>query len=144
MGGNTGRRHGIVALGNLAHALFDLCQVFFGEAALVGEIVVKTVFNHRADRDLGLGEQLFDRLGQQVRAGVANDLNTVRIAVRDNGNLGVLLNHKRRVDELAIDAPGERGARQTRPDTCGDLSDRDRLGIFALAAVRQRDNRHGA
>src|SRR5690606_731090 len=58
-------------------------------------------------------------------------------------DLRVVIEHEARVDQLAVDAAGQRGLAQPRADAAGDLVDRDRLVEIALAAVRQRDGQHG-
>src|SRR5260221_1413941 len=48
----------------------------------------------------------------------------------------------RRIDELAIHAPGEGGFAQSRADVSCDLVDRYRLIEAALTAIRQSHDRH--
>jgi hypothetical protein len=48
----------------LLHARFDRSQIFRRERPLIGKVVIKTILDHRSDGDLGLGEQLLDRLRQ--------------------------------------------------------------------------------
>jgi hypothetical protein len=74
-----------ILLGQLGHALFDGRQVFRRERTLVGEVVVEAVFDHRTDGHLRLGEQLLDRVGQQVRGRMADDVEAVGILVGDDG-----------------------------------------------------------
>ena len=50
----TGHRK--ILFGQFGHALFDSSEIFRGEGALVGEIVVETVFHDRADRHLRVRE----------------------------------------------------------------------------------------
>ena len=134
--------HGVIAFRDLLHALLDFRQVFLGEAALEGEIVVKAVFNDRPDGHLRLGEQFLHRLRQQVRRGVADHLDPLRALVGDDRDRGVLLDQERGIDQLVVDAPGERGAREAGADARGNLGDRYGFGIFTAAAVRQRDDWH--
>ena len=54
----------------------------------VGEVVVEAVLDHRADGHLGLREQLLDRLRQQVRGGMADDLEAVGVPVGDDAETG--------------------------------------------------------
>ncbi len=69
--GGAGKRH--VGLDAFAHLGLDGFEVFRGEGALEGEIVVEAVFDGRADGDLGRGEEFFDGLGHDMGGGVAND-----------------------------------------------------------------------
>ena len=72
--GITFAHHRQVLLRDLGHALLDRRQVLRRERTLVREVVVEAVLDHRADRHLRVGEQLLHRVGQQVRRGVAQDL----------------------------------------------------------------------
>ena len=60
------------------HLRLDRRQILGRERALVGEVVVEAVVDHRADRDLRVREQPLHRLRQQVRGGVAQDLQRLR------------------------------------------------------------------
>ncbi len=124
----TSRATGLVLLRDLGHALLDRREVFRREGALVGEVVVEAVLDHRADRHLRVGEQLLHRIGEQVRGRVADDVEAFGILVGDDRE------RRRRdrsrcdgIDELAVDLAGERGLGEARADRRGDLADRDRL-----------------
>ena len=85
------------------------------ERALVGEVVVEAVFDHRADRDLRLREQLLDRVREQVRRRMAQDLEALGVALGDDRELGVALDRDswcrpggRRPCPPAPPAPGRR------------------------------------
>ena len=64
-------------------------QVFWRERALVGEVVVEAVLDHRPDRDLRLGEQLLHRVREQVRGRVAQDVDALRRSSRDDRDVGI-------------------------------------------------------
>ncbi len=126
----------------LGHALLDRRQVLGRERALVGEVVIEAVVDHRADRHLGLGEQLLDGIGQQVRRAVADDLEAVGILVGDDRERRIGLDAVARVDEPAVDLAGQRGLRQARADRGGHLGHRRGMDKLAPGAVRQRDPNH--
>src|SRR6185503_8854392 len=69
--------NGKILLRDLRHSFLDLRKVVRREGALVREVVVEPVLDHRADRDLGVGKELLHRLRQQVRGGVAQDLDAL-------------------------------------------------------------------
>jgi len=75
----------VVGLRQLAHPLFDRDQIVRRERALVGEIVVEAVFDHRADRHLRVRIQLLHGLRQQVRGGMPDDFEAFGVPVRDDG-----------------------------------------------------------
>ena len=62
----------VLALDDLAHALFDLLQILGRQVAGQVEIVVKTVLDRRADRVFGLREQFQDGLRHDMRGRVAD------------------------------------------------------------------------
>ncbi len=114
-------RNRLVFFGELGHALLDRREIFRRKRPLVGKIVVEAVLDHRADRHLRVGEELLDRVGEQVRRRVAQDLEAVRVLVGDDGEVGVAVDDKRSVDELAVDPAGERGLGEARSDRGCDL-----------------------
>ena len=126
------------------HPLLDLIKVILGESTFESEVVVEAVFNHWTNGHLGFRKQFFDGLRQQVRGGMADDVNAFRVAIGDDGYLGILFYEVGSINQRAVDASGQRGARQARPDTCGNFSDSDWLGILSMTAIGQRDDRHGA
>ena len=78
--------------------------------------VVEAVFDHRADRDLGVGEQFLDRIGQQVRRRMADEVQApasrsvttpAGIVVDQGGSC------RRRARRALADAAGDR--RLARP-----------------------------
>ncbi len=78
-------------LDDLLHLLFDLRQVVGREGALVGEVVIEAVVDHRADRDLRAGEQALHGLRQQVRGGMAQDIQRLGALLGDDLERGVMV-----------------------------------------------------
>ena len=132
-----------LTLGQLGHFGFDGAQVCFGEPACVGKIVIEAVFDHRAYGHLGLGIQFLDRMRQQMRAGMADNLQTLGIALGNDGEIGVVVYGERRVHQLAVDLTRQGGLGQARAYSSGYLSNGDGVGKFPATAVRQGDNWHG-
>jgi hypothetical protein len=132
-----------VRLGEFGHLRFDRGEIVGRKCPFEREIVVEAVFDDRADRDLRLGEQRFHRLGQQVCGGMADDLEALRIARRDQRERGVALHHGRGVHEPAVDPGRECGAGETGTDVGSDVGGGDRVVVLALAAVWQGDDGHG-
>jgi hypothetical protein len=75
--------------GQLTHRRLDLLEIVRGEGAVELEIVIEAVLDRRADRQLGAGEEPFDRLGHQVRGAVAEDLAAVGRVERQRLDGGV-------------------------------------------------------
>ena len=132
----------LVFLGELSHLLFDGDEVFGREGTLVGEVVVETVVNDRADGDLRVRIQLLDGVGQQVGRRVADHVDAVGVLVGDDGEFGVAVDRVARVDHLAVHAASQRSLGQTCADALRHFSHRHRAGKLAPGTVRQRDCDH--
>jgi len=137
----------LVLLRELRHLGLDRREVLGRERALVGEVVIEAVLDDRADRDLRVGEQLLDRIGQQVGRRMADHLQPVGILVRDDRQRRVLVDQEAGVDEPGVlaraDAAGQRGLGQARADRGRDLGDGHRLRELALGTVGQLDGNLG-
>ena len=118
--------HRLVLFRELGHALFDRRKVLRREWTFIGKIVIKAVFDHRADGHLRVRKELLDRVGEQVRGGVAEHFEPIRILVGDDGEACVAVDHEGGVDQLAVDPAGESGFGKSRPDRRGDLCHCDR------------------
>ncbi len=132
----------LVRLGELGHLRFDGGEILRGEGTLVGKVVIEAVLDDRADGHLRLREQLLHRLRQQVRRGVADDLEPLRVLVGHDGEMRVLGNDVGGVDQLAVHARGERRLAQSRANAARDLIHRHRVVEAALTAIGQGDNGH--
>ena len=132
----------LVCPGQLGHLRFDGREILRGEGALVGKVVIKAVLDDRADGHLRLREQLLHRLRQQVRRGVADDLEPIGILVGHDGETGILGNHVGGVDQLAVHARGERRLAQPGANAARDLVHGHRVVEAALTAIGQGDNGH--
>ena len=81
---------GMAPLEDLLHARLDPRDVLLIRRVRQVEVIVKTIFNRRADRRLGVGETFDDRLRQHVRGGVP-DLVQLRVVALRNVLFGVSL-----------------------------------------------------
>ncbi len=132
----------LVRPGEFGHLRFDGLEILRGKGTLVGKVVIKAVLDDRADGHLRLREQLLHRLRQQVRRGVADDLEPIGILVGHDGETGVLGNDIGGVDQPAIHARGERRLAQPRANAARDLVHGHRVVEAALTAIGQGDNGH--
>ena len=78
-----------------------------------------------------------------MRGRVPDDLERLRVLLRDDRHFGVFIDHERGVDELSLTRPAI-AAGQTRADARGDFGRRSRFSKVFLAAVWQRNDRHRA
>ncbi len=100
----------LVLLRELGHALLDRREVLRRERALVAEVVVEAVLDHRADRHLRVGKQLLDRVGEQVRRRMADDVEAFRVLVGDDRDVGVAID-----DDTTCRRACRRPCRRARP-----------------------------
>ncbi len=133
----------LVSLRQLVHPGLDGGDVLGREGTLEGEVVVEAILDNGTDGHLGFGEQLLHGLGQKMRGRVADDLQAVRVLVRDNRQLRIGADDVRGIDQLPVDATGERGLAQACTNIRGNLVDRYGVVEGALTAIRQGDDGHG-
>ncbi len=132
-----------VGLRELVHLRLELREVFRRERPLEGEVVVEAVLDHRADGDLRFRVHRLHGLREQVRGGVADDLEAVRVLAGDDRERCASWSMTiRGVDELAVDRPASAALARPAPMLGSDLRPRSRLVEAALAAVGQGDDRH--
>ena len=134
--------HGNLALRDLAHALLDRLQVLGGEGALVREVVVEAVVDHRPDRHLGVGKELLHRVREQVGGGVADDFEAFGILVGDDGEIRVRFEAMREIDQLPVGATGDRRLGETGADRGCDLGNGHRMIEAAHGTIGERDVGH--
>src|SRR5690606_31055496 len=127
----------------LAHALLDGRQVLGREGPFVGDVVIVAVLDDRADHHLRGRIELLDGMPDQVRARMADDLDTFRILRGDDADGGVTVDEIAGIDQSAVHHAGHGRPGQTGTDGRGNLGDGDRLFVLAAAAVGERDRDHG-
>src|SRR3546814_1134535 len=122
-----------------AHALFDRGQVVGRERVLAPDVVVEALVDDRADHHLRVRVQLLDRVADQVRGGVADDLDALLVLRRDDLQRGVMVDDVTGVDQVAVDLAGHGGLGKARAARLGDVPDGDGFVELAAAAVWERD-----
>ena len=133
----------VFGVDQLGHACFDRRQILRRERALEPDVVEKTFLDDRADDHLRAREQLLDRMANQMRAGVADDLDAFLVLRRDDLQAGVVVDAVTGIDELAIDLAGDGRLGQARADRSGHVLHADRIFELTDAAVGERDVDHG-
>jgi hypothetical protein len=136
----------LVGLDVLAHALLDGRQVGVGQGDAVGEleVVVEAVGDRRADRDPHPGIELHDRRGEHVRGVVADELERLRRALRDDLQLRAVRERGAEVAQLPVDLDGQRRPRQTGADGRRRVRAGRALVEVETGPVRKRDVHHAA
>jgi hypothetical protein len=97
-----------VARDDLPHARLNVLEVFRRERGLAREVVVEPVLNRRADGDLGLGIELFDGLGQDMRRVMPQQLKCLWVITGDDLNTCIVLDEIIKVSQDAVDPDGQR------------------------------------
>ena len=101
--GGDAAREGLALVDDALHHPLELLEVVRSEWDLDVEVVVEPVADRRPDPQPGLGVHLLDRLGEDVRGGVPQDVESVG-AVDGNGFDDVpVVEHVGQVDELVAD-----------------------------------------
>ena len=131
--------HRIAGRCQIFHARFQLLQIFRREAVFAVDVIVEAVFNHRPDDHFCLRPELLQRMTEQVRGGVANDVHPRIFLSGDDGNAGVGGNRVAQVALNAINAHSKRRFGETAADTGGDVPPAGRVFILTDAAVGQSD-----
>ena len=134
--------HVVIGGDQLSHALFDGSHVVRREGALVGDVVIKAIINHRADNHLGGGIQLLDGVTDQVSTGVADNLNAFFVFGGDDLQACVLLDQVTGINQAAIYFAGDRSLGQTSTNRLGDFRNGNGIIEIALTAVREGNNGH--
>ena len=130
---------GIIGLDDLPHALLDRRQVLRGEGPGHVEIVVETVLNGRAESDPRSREQLPHRRGQHMSRGVAQGIERLGRAGREDLHRRVRRNGAVQVPDLAVHLGGYRLPSQPRAQRLRQRSGRGAGRHRAHRAVRQGD-----
>ncbi|MNF59181.1 hypothetical protein D3C84_407620 [compost metagenome] len=136
--------HVVVFFDQLLHALLDRRHVIQGKRTLAGNVVVETFFNDRTDHHLGARKQLLDRMTDQMRTGVANDLQPLLVFRRNDLQGRVAVDQIAGIDQLTVDLAGHRRLGQAGANGLGHLEHGYRMIERTLTAVGKSNDGHGA
>ena len=134
--------HGLVAGHDLPHSFLDSLEVVGGERLVAGEVVVEAVLDGGPDGDLRLGMKLLDRLGEDVRRVVAQEVEPVGLGSGDDGGAGIRLDDGGEIAQLPVQPHGDRVAGKPLADGLGKLEPGHRPVELADGPVGKRDVRH--
>ena len=129
---------------DLPHFLLDFFEVVRGERSGAVEIVVEAVLDGRADAELGFGIEFEHGGGQQVRGGVAVDLERLGVPGGEDLERGVLLDGASEVEHLAVDLGRDGRVCQAGADASGDIDGTclGRDGLFTPVGQSNFDVTH--
>ena len=135
-----------VFLGQLSHALFDSGKIIRRKRARVSKVVIEAIFNRRPNGYLGIRIKFFNGIGQQMRRGVADQVQPFRVFIGNDGERAICFDQIAGVDQLVTvfgtysAAQGSAGKAGT--NTGSNVQHRNRLGIVTLGTVRQGNDWH--
>ena len=135
---------------DLLHLGFDRREVAVAEGAVVGEldVVVELVLEGRAVHELGFGHDPLDRLGHNVRGGVADEVQRVladlpiALLVGHDLELAITVEHARDIAELAINLAAQRRGGELGADGRCDIASAHGSGEGFLRTVGKGDGGH--
>ena len=133
----------VVLVDELAHALLYRGEIVGRERALVPDVVIEAVVDDRADDHLRGRIKLLDRVADEMRGRMPDDLDAFGILRRDDAQRRVVIDAIAGVDELAVDRAGDGRLGEAGADRRCDFGDGDGMIERLLAAVRKSDVDHG-
>ena len=135
--------HLMIALGQFVHACLYLFEIFGRERAIDGDIVIKALVNDRPDGHLDVRVDRLERLPEQMRTGVADDIQPLGIARRNQRDFGIVIDLDTGVGKAPIDTGRERGFCQPRADRLGHLHAGHRMVELFDGTVGKSNSGHG-
>jgi hypothetical protein len=135
-------RDRLVAVDDLVHALLDLLQILGREGLFAREVVVKAVLDRRAERHLETGVELLRRLGQNMRAVVAQQLQGVVVPLGYDLDRRIPVDLPGQVPQLAVHFDRHSRLGEPGSDVRGHIGARRRAVVTAFGAIGQRDRNH--
>ena len=127
---------------DLAHLRLDRREVVRSERLVAREVVVEAVGDRRADGDLSAGIELLHRLGQHMRRIVPDQFQRLGIAAGDEHHVGVTVDLRCQIDQLAVELHRQGGAGEAGTDRFRHRRARHRRVEAAHGLVGQGDGRH--
>ena len=122
----------------------DRRQVLVGERAVFWrEIVIEAVVGGRPEGDLRAGEQRLHRFGEDVGIVVPRQFQRIGLVARgDQRERAIAGERPAEIDQLSIDAGGERRLGEAGADRRGDVSRSRSRRHFAHGTVGKADLEH--
>jgi hypothetical protein len=133
----------LLLAGDIKHLFFDPFDIFWCEWLTHIEIVIESVFDGRTKSDPRPRPYLAHRSSKHVCSRMAQQVQRVRVFLRENLDLRICLDRPHRVDQLTIQLSAERSLAQTRADHVRDLSYGCARRYFEDFSIRKRDFDHG-
>ncbi len=132
-----------VPFDDLVHLLFDLDQIVWRERGRACKVVIKTVFNGRADGDLRVRIKFLDSFGHHMGTVVTDQRQNLVMALGHDFDSRVSVNLARKVAYFTVNDDGKGFLRQRRTDAFCDIKTRYRAVKFAYGAIGKGQGNHG-
>ena len=107
---------GVVELHDPRHEFLDGLQLFGREGLGHLEVVVETVVDGGTEPDPGTGDQFAHRGGEDVRRGVAQHAQGLRVALGEEAYGRPVAERPVQIDDLVVHDRGQRGASESGAD----------------------------
>ena len=133
-----------ILLDDFAHLLFDFFKVLPREGLGRVDVIVKPVVDGGAYRQLGLGEQPLDGLGQHMRAGVPEGVLALGVFKCQNFECAVGVDHGAQVAQLPVELCCAGFFCKRRGDGLGNGDDGLARLHLAHALIFEGDGNHNA
>ena len=134
--------NGLVAGHDRAHPFLDPFEIVGGERLVAGEVVVEAVLDGGPYGDLSPGMELLDRLREDMRRIVAQEVDPVGFGPGDDGRADIGVDDGGEVAQLPVDAHGDRVASEPPADGLGEVDSVDRVVEPTDGPVGKGDVRH--
>jgi len=118
--------------------LLDPLEIRFADRLGELEVVVEAVLDRRADRDLHSGMEAADRLGEEVRGRVTEDVERIRVVVVARGQdleRRAVREREAEISGLAVHTREHRLLGELRPDRAGGIERARPVGKLERAPV---------
>src|SRR6266702_1462155 len=139
--------------GELVHLFFDFGEIFRGEGLVAEEFVEEAGIHRRTDAELHVRVEFHHGGGEQMRGGMTEDEEGIRIFFGENLQAHVMVERPSQVNQLAFavflrsvltgrglgDAGDKGGIGKARRTSPCDVRRSRALGDFLNAAIRQCD-----
>ena len=109
------------------------------KGAVAREVVIESVFDIGAYRDLRAGKKFLHRFGENMRGVVADQFQRLGRFARDDFHFRVMFDHARQIAQFAVELDRERGLGEAGADRGGEIQTRYGTGKFFDGSVGQSE-----
>ena len=131
-----------LVLDDAAHLGRDTVDILRGKTLGIGKVVVEPVVDHRTNGHLRPWKQALYGLRQQMRGGVADNLEPFLVFRGNDAQAGITFHFEGSITQGAIHFARQRGLGQPRANIRRHLGDGYWMIVCSLTAIGQCNRRH--